>query len=63
MKPKKKMSDQERIKQLEKQLKNTQKALKEAELKNKLLDTMIDIAEEKFEVPVRKKPASQPSQK
>ena len=60
---KRKLTDKEKIEQLQKQLKSTQKALKEAELKNKLLDTMIDIAEEKFDVPVRKKPSSQPSQK
>ena len=57
MKSKKQMSDQERVKQLEKQLKSTQKALREVELKNKLLDTIIDIAEERFDFPVRKNPA------
>lgn len=64
MKPKKSNSKEtERIKQLEKQLKETQKALRESELKNKLLDEMINIAETQYDVPVRKKSGSQPSQK
>jgi ATP:corrinoid adenosyltransferase len=45
MKPKKNNSkDKNRIKELEKQLKETQKALRESELKNKLLDEMIAAA-------------------
>lgn len=64
MKPKKSSSkDKDRIKQLEKQLQETQKALRESELKNKLLDEMINIAETEYDVPVRKKSGSRPSQK
>ncbi len=58
MKSKKHASEQNRIKQLEKKLRDTQKALREAELKNELLDTMIDIAEDEYKIPVRKKPTS-----
>jgi transposase-like protein len=34
------------------------KELEEARLYNKLLNTMIDIAEEQFEIPIRKKPGA-----
>lgn len=62
MKPKRSNSKEtERIKQLEKQLKETQKALRESELKNKLLDEMINIAESEFDIPVRKKSGSRSS--
>ena len=35
-----------------------QKELEEARLYNKLLNAMIDIAEEQFEIPIRKKPGA-----
>ncbi len=44
-------------------IKELQEALRLAELKNELLETMIDIAEEKFEVPIRKKSGAKPSKK
>ncbi|WP_370627256.1 IS3 family transposase [Pontibacter sp. HSC-14F20] len=46
----------QRIKELEAQLAATQKQLKEAELKAKLLDTIIDVAEGEMGIQIRKKP-------
>lgn len=64
MKPKQSNTkEKDRIQQLEKQLKEAQKALRESELKNKLLDEMINFAEDEFNVPVRKKAGSRSSQK
>jgi transposase len=58
MKPKKSNSKEtERIQQLAKQLKQAQKALRESELKNKLLDEIINIAETEFDIPVRGTPS------
>jgi transposase-like protein len=46
----------QRIKELEAQLAAAQKQLKEAELKAKLLDTIIDVAEGQMGIQIRKKP-------
>lgn len=46
----------QRIKELEAQLASTQKQLREAELKAKLLDTIIDVAEGQMGIQIRKKP-------
>ena len=46
----------QRIKELEAQLAAPQKQLKEAELKAKLLDTIIDVAEGQMGIQIRKKP-------
>lgn len=51
----------QRIKELEAQLAATQKQLKEAELKAKLLDTIIDVAEGQMGIQIRKKPVAGPS--
>lgn len=61
--PKKKLSDKERIKQLEAQLKESQQQLKHEKLKSETLDTMIDIAEEELEVKIRKKSGAKQSNK
>jgi len=37
------------------------KALEEAELKIKALNTLIDVAEDQFKIPIRKKPGAKPS--
>ncbi len=37
------------------------KALEEAELKIKALNTLIDVAEEQFKIPIRKKPGARQS--
>ena len=42
-------------------VKRLQKELEEARLYNRLLNAMIDIAEEQFEVPIRKKPGAKQS--
>jgi UDP-glucose 6-dehydrogenase len=39
-------------------VKRLQKELEEARLYNRLLNAMIDIAEEQFRVPIRKKPGA-----
>jgi transposase len=43
------------------ELKAVEKALEEAQLKIKALDTLIDIAEERFNVDIRKKPGARQS--
>lgn len=53
MKPK--QSQAEKIKALEKQLKQTQKALEDEKLKSRAYEIMIDIAENELNIPVRKK--------
>lgn len=58
--PKKKLSDKERIKQLEKQLKESQQQAKHEKLKREAYETMtvrraIDIAEEEFNIKIEKK--------
>lgn len=40
------------------EVKRLQKELEEARLYNELLNAMIDIAEEEFEIPIRKKPGA-----
>lgn len=51
----------QRIKELEAQLAAAQKQLKEAELKARLLDTIIDVAEGQMGIQIRKKPVAKPS--
>ena len=46
----------QRIKELEAQLAAAQKQLRQAELKAKLLDTIIDVAEGQMGIQIRKKP-------
>lgn len=50
-----KQSQAEQIKALEKQLKETQKALQEEKLKSRAYEIMIDVAEKELNIPVRKK--------
>lgn len=52
---KKKLTDQEKIEQLQKQLKETQQQLKYEKLRSKAFDTMIDVAEEDLNIIIRKK--------
>ena len=51
----------QRIKELEALLAATQKQLKEAELKARLLDTILDMAEGQMGIQIRKKPVAGPS--
>ncbi|PRX96855.1 hypothetical protein CLV24_1801 [Pontibacter ummariensis] len=51
----------QRIKELEAQLAATQKQLNEAELKARLLDTIIDVAEGQMGIQIRKKPVAKQS--
>ena len=61
--PKKKLSDKERIKQLEAQLKESQQQLKHAQLKQEAYKTMIDIAQEEFNIKIEKKSGARQSKK
>src|SRR5438045_750971 len=51
------MTDKERAKlqQANKHIKKLEKALEDAQMKNAALQTMIDLAEEVFKIPIRKK--------
>ncbi|MEM9832751.1 MAG: hypothetical protein AAF944_19120 [Bacteroidota bacterium] len=52
---KKKLTDQEKIEQLQKQLKETQQQLKYANLKKEAYETMIQVAEEELNITIEKK--------
>lgn len=63
-KPMKAKQDQtEKIKALEMQLKQAQKALEDEKLKSRAYEIMIDIAENELNIPVRKKPGPKRSHK
>ena len=51
----KKLSDKEKIKQLEQRLKDSEQQLKYEKLKREGYETMMDIAEEEFSIQIRKK--------
>jgi transposase-like protein len=55
------MTAEERNKELEEQLRQAQKLLEEARLKISGLETLIEVAEEKFEIQIKKKRGSKPS--
>jgi transposase-like protein len=55
------MTVEERNKELEEQLRQAQKLLEEARLKISGLETLIEVAEEKFEIQIKKKRGSKPS--
>ena len=52
---KRKLTDKEKIKQLQKQLKETQQQLKYANLKKEAYETMIQVAEEELDIIIEKK--------
>ncbi|MEM6844553.1 MAG: hypothetical protein AAF632_20200 [Bacteroidota bacterium] len=52
---KKKLTDQEKIEQLQKQLKETQQQLKYTNLKKEAYETMIQVAEEELNITIEKK--------
>lgn len=54
------MSPKERAdnKELEKRIKELEKQLEKAQMKNIALNTLIDVAETEFKIPIRKKPGS-----
>lgn len=60
---KKKLSDQEKIEQLQKQLKETQQQLKYANIRKEAYETMIHIAEEELNIYIEKKPGAKQSKK
>ena len=49
---------EDRVKELEAENKRLQKTLELEKLRSKALDTMINVAEETFNIPVRKKPGT-----
>ena len=53
--PMAKKSPEDRVKELEAENKRLQKALELERLRSKAFDTMIDVAEETFNIPIRKK--------
>ena len=53
--PMAKKSPEDRVKELEAENKRLQKALELEKLRSKAYDTMIDVAEETFNIPIRKK--------
>ena len=59
----KKLTDKEKIKQLQDQLKATEQQLKYEKLRSKAFDTMIDVAEEELNISIRKKSGAGPSKK
>ena len=60
---KNKITESEQIQELRKQIKQLEKEKADAELKAKLYDKMIDIAEEQFKIPIRKKYVTRQSTK
>lgn len=60
---KKKLSDKEKIKKLEQQLKDTHQQLKYERLKSEAWETMIGIAEEEFDIKIEKKRGARQSKK
>ena len=56
--PMAKQSPEDRVKELEAENKRLQKALELEKLRSKAYDTMIDVAEETFNIPIRKKPGT-----
>ena len=59
----KKLTDKEKIKQLQDQLKATEQQLKHAKLRQEAYETMIGIAEEELNISIRKKSGAKPSNK
>lgn len=57
-----KLADAERIKALEKENKALRTELSNSELHVKFLETMIDIAERNFNIPIKKKAGTRPSE-
>lgn len=60
---KKKLTDKEKIEQLQKQLKEAQQQLKYANLKKEAYETMIHIAEKELDINIEKKPGAKRSKK
>lgn len=54
-------SAEEEIAYLKKQLKEREKSCRQAQMKAEALDTLIDVAEEKLKVSIRKKPGTKQS--
>lgn len=47
--------ERQKLEALQKRLKQTEEALEKAQMKNAALEAMIDLAEEKLRIPIRKK--------
>jgi len=59
----KKITESEKVRELQAQIKQLEIELKDAKLKAKLYDKMIEIAEEQFKIPIRKKYVTRQSPK
>lgn len=57
-----KLADTERIKALEKENKKLRAELSKSELHVRFLETMVDIAERNFNIPIKKKAGTRPSE-
>ena len=57
-----KLADAERIKALEKENKKLRAELSKSELHVRFLETMVDIAERNFNIPIKKKAGTRPSE-
>ncbi|MCC8146251.1 MAG: hypothetical protein LIO93_07405 [Bacteroidales bacterium] len=57
----KKQSESEEIRSLQLELKRLKKSLAEEQLRSRAYDRMIDVAEDMFKIPIRKKPGTKPS--
>lgn len=57
------MTPEQKNKELEERLRIVQKQLEEARLKISGLETLIEVAEEKFEIQIKKKPGTKPPKK
>lgn len=51
-------ADTQEVKDLKARIKQLEKALHDSEVKSEVLDEMINIAEAKFHLPIRKKPGA-----
>lgn len=60
---KKKLTDKEKIKQLQDRVKSSEQQLKYAQLKQEAYETAISIAEEKLNIKITKKSGVRPSNK
>jgi len=51
-------AEKKKMEKLQQQLKKAEKQLEDAQIKNITLETLIDVAEKEFKIPIRKKPGA-----
>lgn len=51
-------AEKKKMEKLQQQLKKAEKQLEDAQIKNIALETLIDVAEKEFKIPIRKKPGA-----